>query len=256
LEIILMRADQMMSRQVITIGVDASIVDAITTMLKHGVSALPVVDQAGNLVGILSKSDFLRRAEIGTEQKRGRLLTFLAGPDRVAFDFKREHGRKVGEIMTPNPATITEDTPVAEIAQIMESRRVRRLPVMNGDKIVGIVTNSDFLPAIARIVLNVHSFAQDDEKIRSAVVAGITSTPWTPGGLNVSVRDGNVTLKGFSISENARQAAVVAAENVPGAKRVENRISMMVDFRTAEEDYGGDFVSDQEQPSTTDDKPL
>ena len=249
-----MRADQMMSRHVITIGVDAALVDAIKTMLKHGVSALPVVDQAGKLVGILSKSDFLRRAEIGTERKRGRLLTFLAGPDKVAFDFKREHGRKVGEIMTPNPVTITEDSPVEEIAQIMESRRVRRLPVLNGDKIVGIVTHSDFLPAIARIVLNEQSFAQDDENTRSAVVAAITSTPWTPCGLNVSVRDGIVTLKGFSISENARQAAVVAAENVPGVNRVENRLSSMADYPAAQE--GGDFVALQEQPSTTDDMPL
>jgi len=249
-----MRADSMMSRQVITIGVDAAIIDAIKTMLKHGVSGLPVVDQAGKLVGILSKSDFLRRAEIRTERKRGRLLTFLAGPDKVAFDFKREHGRKVGEIMTTEPVTITEDTPVDEIARIMESRSVRRLPVLNGDKIVGIVTDSDFLPAIARLVLNEQSFAQDDENIRSAVVAAITSTPWTPCGLNVSVRDATITLKGFSISENARQAAVVAAENVPGVKRVENRLSSMADYPAAQE--GGDFVSLQEQPSTTDDMPL
>ena len=249
-----MRADQMMSRQVITIGVDAALIDAIKAMLRHGVSGLPVVDQAGKLVGILSKSDFLRRAEIRTERKRGRLLTFLAGPDKVAFDFKREHGRKVGEIMTTEPVTITEDTPVDEIARIMESRSVRRLPVLNGDKIVGIVTDSDFLPAIARLVLNEQSFAQDDENIRSAVVAAITSTPWTPCGLNVSVRDATVTLKGFSISENARQAAVVAAENVPGVKRVENRLSSMADYPAAQE--GGDFVSLQEQPSTTDDMPL
>ena len=250
-----MRAGQMMSRQVITIGVDAAIVDAIETMLKHGISALPVVDRAGELVGILSKSDFLRRAEIGTEQKRGRLLTFLAGPDKVAFDFKREHGRKVGEIMTPDPVTISEDTPVKEIARIMESHRVRRLPVMNGDKIVGIVTYSDFLPAVARLMLNAQSFAQDDESIRSAVVAAITSAPWTPSGLNVSVSDGTVTLKGFSISENARQAAVVATENVPGVKRVENRLSSMADHPAAQVE-GGDFVSLQEQPSTTDDEPL
>ena len=95
------------------------------------------------------------------------------------------------------------------------------------------------------------SFARDDEKIRSGVVAAITSTLWTPCGLNVSVSDGTVILKGFSISENARQAAVVAAENVPGVKRVENRISSMADYPAAQE--GGDFVSLQEQPSTTDD---
>jgi CBS domain-containing protein len=249
-----MRAHQIMSRQVITIGLDARLVDAIKTMLKHGVGGLPVVDQAGKLVGILSKSDFLRRAEIGTEQKRGRLLTFLAGPDRVAYDFKREHGRKVGEIMTPEPVTITEDTPIVEIARIMESRHVRRLPVLNGDKIVGIVTHSDFLPAIARLVISAQTFSQDDEKIRSAVVVAITSAPWAPCGLNVSVNHGTVTLKGFSMSENAQQAAVVAAENVPGVKRVENRLSSVADYPAALE--GGDFVSLQEQPSTTDDVPL
>ena len=100
----------------------------------------------------------------------------------------------------------------------MESSRVRCLPVLSGDKIVSIVTDSDFLPAIARLVVTAQRFARDDEKIRSGVVAAITSTPWTPCGLNVSVSDGTVTLKGFSISENARQAAVVAAENVPGVK--------------------------------------
>jgi CBS-domain-containing membrane protein len=249
-----MRADQIMSRQVITIGVDAAIVDAITTMLKDGVSALPVVDAAGRLVGILSKSDFLRRAEIGTERKRGRLLTFLAGPDRVAFDFRREHGRKVGEVMTPDPVTITADTTVETIAGIMEARRVRRLPVLDGDRIVGIVTHSDLLPAIARLALDAQGSAQDDEQVRSAVVASMTGTPWTPSGLNVSVSDGIVTLRGFSMSENARQAAIVAAENVPGVKRVENRLCSMADHLAAEED--GDFVSPPAQVSTTDDVPL
>jgi hypothetical protein len=138
----------------------------------------------------------------------------------------------------------------------MESRRVKRPPVMHGDKIVGIVTHSDFLPAIAGLVPNPESFAQDDEKIRSAVAAAIASAPWAPSGLNVSVSDGTATLKGVSISENARQAAVVAAENVPGVKRVENRLSSMADYPTAEADYGGDVVSLQEQPSTTDDEPL
>jgi CBS domain-containing protein len=105
-----MLARQIMSRHVVTVGVDASVAEAIAIMLGHHVSGLPVVDAAGRVVGIISEGDFIRRAEIGTERKRGRWLTFIAGADRVALDFARSHGRKVGEIMTRNLVTIGEDT--------------------------------------------------------------------------------------------------------------------------------------------------
>jgi CBS domain-containing protein len=110
-----MRAHQIMTQQVITVGADTSVVEAAKIMLQHHVSGLPVVDAAGKLIGILSEGDFIRRAEIGTQQKRGRLLSFLAGPDRIASDFVHEHGRKVGHIMTPNPLAVTEDTPLDRI---------------------------------------------------------------------------------------------------------------------------------------------
>jgi len=132
-----MLAHQIMSRHVVTVGVDASVADAIAIMLGHHVSGLPVLDPAGRLVGIVSESDFIRRAEIDTERKRGRWLTFLAGADRVALDFARSHGRKVGEIMTKDPVTIGEDTPLADIVETMEAHRVRRLPVLRGDSLVG-----------------------------------------------------------------------------------------------------------------------
>jgi CBS domain-containing protein len=252
-----MRADQIMSRQVTTIGVEATVVDAIKTMLTHRVSTLPVVDQRGKLVGILSETDLVRRAEIGTERKRGRLLTFLAGPDTTAFDFKRAHGRKIIQIMTPKPVTITEDTPVEEIARIMESRCVKSLPVMRGEEIVGIVTPSDFLPAIKRLARYPEASGRDDEEIRRAVIAAIAPAPWAPSGLNVGVGEWIVTIKGVARSENARQATVVAAENIPGVKQVQNHLFRMADYPPGEEEYGGgDFVSLQEQPSTTDDEPL
>lgn len=252
-----MRAHQIMSRQVITVGVDTPVAEAINTMLAHHVSCLPVVDSAGKLAGILSEGDFIRRAEIGTEQQRGRWLTFLAGADRIALEFKRQHGRKVGQIMTPNPVTITEDASLEEIVRLMESKTVKRLPVMRGDELVGIVTHTDFLPAVAKLARNPEGYSANEETIRSAVVAAITPAPWRPQGLNVSVSDGVVSLRGVVGGDNARQAAIVAAENVPGVKRVEDLLSRRADYPASEEDYGGgDFVSLQEQPSTTDDEPL
>jgi CBS domain-containing protein len=252
-----MRAHQIMSRQVITIGPEASVGDAINTMLAHHVSGLPVVDPDGKLVGILSEGDFIRRAEIGTGHKRGRWLSLLAGADRLALDFVREHGRKVHQIMTPNPVTITEDAALEEIAEIMQSRQLKRIPVMRNDRVVGIVTRSDFLPAVVRLSQAAGSVSQDDEHIRSRVVAAIAKESWGPRGLNVSVNDGIVSLRGVVRGENARRAAIVAAENIPGVKRVEDRLCGRAPYPPPEEDYGGgDIVSLQEQPSTTDDEPL
>lgn len=250
-----MRAHQIMSRQVITIDPDASITDAIHTMLAHHVSGLPVVDSKGRLVGIVSESDFIRRAELGTERRRGRLLAFLAGADRAALDYARQHGRKVREIMTPNPATIQLDTPLVEIASLMEARNVKRLPVVQGDRVVGIVTRSDFLPAVANLPKSTQSISEGDEQIRSAVIAAMENASWAPCGLNVSVKDGVVGLRGVVKGKHAREAAIIAAENVGGVTGVEDY--MYDRIPAGEEDYGGgDIVSLQEEPSTTDDEPL
>ena len=251
-----MLAREIMSREVITVGVDASIVDAINIMLAHHVSCLPVVDSTGKLLGILSEGDFIRRAEIGTQRKRGRWLTILAGADRVALDFARAHGRKVGQIMTLDPVTIAEDMPLEQIVAIMEARNLKRLPVLHGADIVGMITRSDFLPVIARLASRPRISSGDDEQIRNAVLAEIACTPWRPSALNVSVRDGTVTLKGTVRSNKARQAAIVAAENVPGVKTVADHLCEVA-HPPSEEDYGGgDFVSLQEEPSTEDDQPL
>src|SRR6202166_5410502 len=125
-----MRAHQIMTRKVITVGTAASIVDAANIMLENHVSGLPVIDETAKLVGIVSQGDFIRRAEIGTQRKRGRWLKFLVGSARAASDFVRERGRHVGEIMTPEPYTVTEDATLEDIVELMERNNVKRLPVV------------------------------------------------------------------------------------------------------------------------------
>jgi CBS domain-containing protein len=246
-----------MTQQVITVGADTTIVDAVDTMLRRRISGLPVVDAAGKLIGIISEGDFIRRAEIGTQRKRGRWLTYLMGTGKIAADFVHAHGRKVGEIMTPAPVTITEDTPLDQMVQIMESRNVKRLPVLRGDRLVGIVTRSDFLATVADLAHNAPSVSEGDEYIRSAVSAAIEQAAWRPCKLKVAVRDGIVSLSGVVTNDNARRAAIVAAENVPGVKKVLDELCDARAYPPPEEDLGGgDFVSLQEQPSTMDDEPL
>jgi CBS domain-containing protein len=219
-----MRAHQIMTRPVVTVTPETTIVDAANLMLQRHVSGLPVVDGGGNLVGVVSEGDFIRRSEIGTGRRRGRWLRFILGPGKSASDFVHEHGHKVGEVMTKSPLTITEDTALAEIVALMEKNNVKRLPVVRGDKVVGIVSRANLLQAVASLAREVPDPTADDDHIRNRVIDALEKNDWCPFGLSVIVRDGIVHLSGVITEERARQAAVVAAENVEGVKKVHDHL--------------------------------
>jgi CBS domain-containing protein len=219
-----MRAHQIMTRRVITVATCAPIVEAAKTMLQNHISGLPVVDETGKLVGIISQGDFIRRAEIGTQRKRGRWLKLLLGPGKVASDFVHERGRKVGELMTLDPCTVTEDAALEDVVQLMEQNNVKRLPVMRGDQLVGIVTRSNLLQAVAELAREVPDPTADDDHIRNHIITSIEKTDWGPFGLGVIVRNGNVHLSGVITNERSRQAAIVAAENVSGVRKVHDHL--------------------------------
>ena len=222
-----MRVHQIMTRQVITVTPETSIVDAANLMLKHHVSGLPVVDAGGKLVGIVSEGDFLRRSEIGTRHRRSRWLRFILGPGTAARDFVVEHGRKISDVMTPDPFTVTEDMPLAEVVDLMETKGVKRLPVMRGETIVGIVARANVLQAVATLARDVPDPTADDDHIRSRIIKAMEKQDWCPLGLNVIVRDGIVHLSGIITDVQAREAAVVAAENVEGVIKVHDHLRWM-----------------------------
>jgi CBS domain-containing protein len=217
-----MRAHQIMTRSVITIAPDATILEAAKTMLQHHVSGLPVVDAAGKLLGIVSEGDFIRRSEIGTPRKRGRWLKVLLGDSAV--DYVREHGRRVSDVMTGDPVTITEDATLEEIVDAMETNGVKRLPVMKGDRLVGLVSRANLMQAVASLAREIPDPTADDDHIRSRVIAAIDKNDWSPFGLNVVVRDGIVHLSGMITDERSRQASVVAAQNVTGVIKVHDHL--------------------------------
>jgi CBS domain-containing protein len=220
-----MRAHQIMSRPVITVIPETTIVEAANTMLQKHVSGLPVVDATGKLVGMLSEGDFIRRGEIGTQRRRGRFLKFILGPGKAASDFVHEHGRKVSEIMTTEPLlTVGEETPLEKIVALMETNNVKRLPVMRDGKVVGIVSRSNLLQAVASLARDFPDPTADDDHIRNRVIDTLARQEWCPFGLSVVVRDGIVHLSGVITEERARQASVVAAENVAGVKKVHDHL--------------------------------
>lgn len=220
-----MRAHQVMTRHVITVGPETTILEAANIMLQNHISGLPVVDGNGELLGIVSEADFLRRAEIGTQRQRGRLLKFLLGPGDAAVNFVHARGRKVGEIMTPDPVTVTEETSLPDIVRLMEKHSVKRLPVMRGKQIVGLVSRSNLLQAVAALARDVPDPTADDDHIRERIINTIAKSDWMPFRLNVVVRNGVVHLDGVVTEERCRQAAVVAAENVAGVKEVHDHLT-------------------------------
>ena len=219
-----MRAHQIMTKPVITVTPDATVLEAAEIMLRQRISGLPVVDAAGKLVGIVSEGDFIRRGEIGTERRRGALLRFIFGAGKLASDFVQEHGGKISEIMTPAPVTVTEDTPLADIVDLMEKRNVKRLPVLRDDKIVGIVTRANLLQAVASMARHIPDPTADDDHIRNRIINALEKVDWCPIGLNVIVHDGIVHLNGVITDERYRQAAIVAAENIDGVRKVHDHL--------------------------------
>jgi CBS domain-containing protein len=219
-----MRAHQIMTRPVITVTPETTVAEAANTMLQRHISGLPVIDPAGKLVGIISEGDFIRRSEIGTQRKRGRFLKFILGPGQAASDFVQEHGRKVAEIMTTTPLTITEDTELEKIVDLMEKNNVKRLPVIRGDQIVGIVSRANLLQAVASLARQIPDPTADDDHIRNRVIDALAKNDWCPFGLSVIVRDGIVHLSGVITEERSRQAAIVAAENVAGVNKVHDHL--------------------------------
>lgn len=222
-----MRAHQIMTHHVITVSPETSVFDAANTMLKNRVSGLPVLDASGALVGIVSEGDFLRRSEIGTQRKRSRWLQFFVSPGRLANDFVNESGRKVEDVMTRDPITVSEETPLEVLVSLMEKNGIKRLPVLRNSQLVGIVTRSNLLQALASMAKEIPDPTADDDHIRDRLLRTYDAAEWRPIGLQLAVRNGVVHLHGLIGDDRARRAAIVAAENTEGVKEVHDHICLV-----------------------------
>ena len=220
-----MIASEIMTPDVISTDPDATVLQAARYMLQHHISGLPVIDKTGKLVGILSEGDFLRRREIRTERKRSRWLEFLMGPGKMAAEYTHSHGSKVAEVMTTEVHTVKEDTPLEKIVELMERHRIKRVPVVHGNKVVGIVTRSNLMHAMVSLARTERKTLKEDASIRQALLAEIEKEKWAPASMiNVVVHDGVVELWGTIVDERQREALKVATENVPGVKEVKDHL--------------------------------
>jgi CBS domain-containing protein len=226
-----MRAGEVMTRTVVSVEPDSSILHAIRVMLEKRVSGLPVVSSKGALVGIVTEGDFLRRAETETERQRPRLIEFLLGPGRLSDEYAHSHGRKVQEVMTRDVRTIAEDASLREVIETMEKHGIKRLPVLRGDHLVGIVTRANLMRALASLALVATPPAKDDAEIRRSILAEMDKQAWAPAAtVTVAVENGVVELSGIIMDERQRAALKVLAENIPGVTKVIDRLALIDPF--------------------------
>ncbi len=220
-----MKAKDIMTRNVVSVDPEATVLQAARLMLKHHISGLPVVDKSGKLIGVLSEGDFLRRSETHTERRRSRWLEFVMGPGRIAGDYVHSHGNKVSEVMTADVKTVGEDASLEDIVELMERHHIKRVPVLRAEKMVGIVTRSNLMHAMVSLARVAPSATQNDSAIRQQLLAEIQKQQWAPAATaNVVVHDGVVELWGMIVDERQREGLKVAAENIPGVRAVKDHL--------------------------------
>ena len=221
-----MNVADVMTRPVISVTPETTIAEAAELMLGHRISGLPVVGPAGEVVGIVTEGDLLRRAETGTERRRSRWLEFLIAPGRLARDYVNAHARKVSEVMSTDVAAVAPGDPLAEVVQLMERRHIKRVPVIEAGRLVGIVSRANLVHALLR---NLPPAAPGptpgDAEIRERILAEIAKEPWGPrASVDVRVEGGIVELYGSITDERERTALQVVAENVQGVKEVHDHL--------------------------------
>jgi CBS domain-containing protein len=214
-----MRAIDVMVHDVVTIRPDTDVAEAIKLLTEHDVSALPVLDSDRNLVGMLSEADLIHRVEIGTEKHRRWWLEAVTGAATLAEEFAKSHGKKVGEIMTTGVVSVSEDTPLSEIAAVLERNGIKRVPVVRDEKLVGIVSRSNLIQALASVIGRIDEHDETDRQIRLDLQARTNV-----GSRNITVNDRVVHLWGLVGSAAERKALLALAEGVPGVSRVSDEM--------------------------------
>lgn len=221
-----MNASDVMVHDVLTIGPDKDVKEAARLLIDHDISALPVVDQHGDLVGIISEADLVHRAEVATLKHRPWWLEALIPATTLATEFAKSHGRRVDELMSTNVISASEETSLGEIATLLEKHRIKRVPIMKDGRIVGIVSRNNLVQALASTTDASNGANATDRAIRLELLARLSEEQaWTDfGSRNVIVTGGVVHLWGLVGSEQERKALIALAETVPGVNQVSDEM--------------------------------
>ena len=223
-----MRARDVMTSPVVSVGPETTVKEIAKLLIERRVSGVPVLDQGERVVGIVSEGDLIRRVEGTDERHRSWWLRLFSDATTDATEYVKTHGRRAADVMTRDVVTVGEDTPLHEIAALLEQRRVKRVPVVRDGRVVGIVSRANLLHGLAAGPADTPAPTADDEAIRARILTRLREEV---GGMtqfvNVVVNQGVVDLWGTTDSPDVVQAVRVAAENTPGVREVRHHIGLL-----------------------------
>lgn len=226
----MLKVKDVMTSKVITVGLDTDIQEIASSLVENKISAVPVIDADGYLAGLISEGDLIRRFEIETDQKpETGLLGFFTEPRQLARDYVKSHATKASDLMNTDVICATRETPLPEVAKLFAKHNIKRLPVVDGKVLVGIVSRADLVQALANFEGNLqNSVAEGDEEIRRRLLDRLDENKWLrPSDLSIFVNEGVVQIWGRIYSEEEREALRIAAETLPGVTGFEEHLARM-----------------------------
>jgi CBS domain-containing protein len=222
-----MEAREVMTRDVVTVGPETPIGEIAAILVRHRISAVPVVSGT-HLLGIVSQTDLAHRSETGTEKRRKWWLEMFADPDAKARDYVKSHGLSARDVMTRLIVSVSEDATLAEVADILDSHRIGRVPVMSDGRLVGIISRADLVRKLAEVSVAAPAPRPDNGTLQKAIWDQINAEPWLKSAfVNLAVKDGVVELWGAVDSEEQHRALKVLVESVPGVRKVVDQITQL-----------------------------
>lgn len=216
-----MRARDIMTTDPVTVPPDTPLEAVAALMAERHISGLPVVETDGRLVGLVTDGDLMRRLSAKEDKPASFFAALLGATADQALAYARAHGRRVRDVMSINLASVTEDATVEEVAHLLETKRIRRVPVLRDGRLVGVVSRADLLRAVMAPVGSGAEQEASDPRIRREIYAAMREQPWISARFVFPmVKDGVVTFHGFLAGQEAMMALRVLAEGVAGVKEV------------------------------------
>lgn len=224
-----MRARDIMTTPVVTIGPDTSIAEIAALLSEHGFSGVPVVDAKGALIGIVSEGDLIHHAAIGAEPKGKWWLASLANPDAIARAYAKAHGRRASNVMTRRVATISDEAELSAVAAAFDAQGVKRLPVSRDGHLAGVITRSDLIRALASADASGDAVHRENATVQKAILDKLAEQAWLDGSyVNVQVGSTSVELRGLVASEDQRQALHAIVSEAGASRQIDDKLAIGV----------------------------